>query len=168
MDDAAPALRLNRTPQTLERLVYPWRAVGTGSDVGHHPGLNDLLPECCIQQGLRLRIRYAQQAIVVANHEVTGLDHHAIDGDGHIDFARAVLVGSAVRDARCEYREAASTNPCRVPDRSGRHAPRRSEEHTSELQSQSNLVCRLLLEKKKKLHKSWSLVLVEAPQRSVL
>src|SRR2546430_11285305 len=33
----------------------------------------------------------------------------------------------------------------------------RSEEHTSELQSQSNLVCRLLLEKKKKkiiLHKT--------------
>src|SRR3989475_6908588 len=28
--------------------------------------------------------------------------------------------------------------------------PERSEEHTSELQSQSNLVCRLLLEKKKK------------------
>src|SRR2546430_12416364 len=33
---------------------------------------------------------------------------------------------------------------------SGRRvAARRSEEHTSELQSQSNLVCRLLLEKKK-------------------
>src|SRR5688572_31237760 len=30
-----------------------------------------------------------------------------------------------------------------------RHELRRSEEHTSELQSQSNLVCRLLLEKKK-------------------
>src|SRR2546430_9468470 len=29
---------------------------------------------------------------------------------------------------------------------------KRSEEHTSELQSQSNLVCRLLLEKKKKDH----------------
>src|SRR5438270_8262962 len=29
----------------------------------------------------------------------------------------------------------------------------RSEEHTSELQSQSNLVCRLLLEKKKKTRK---------------
>src|SRR2546430_5440052 len=28
------------------------------------------------------------------------------------------------------------------------HVRRRSEEHTSELQSQSNLVCRLLLEKK--------------------
>src|SRR2546427_5848247 len=32
----------------------------------------------------------------------------------------------------------------------GRRTPGRSEEHTSELQSQSNLVCRLLLEKKKK------------------
>src|SRR2546430_12640739 len=31
-------------------------------------------------------------------------------------------------------------------------AVHRSEEHTSELQSQSNLVCRLLLEKKKKQH----------------
>src|SRR2546430_4643674 len=31
------------------------------------------------------------------------------------------------------------------------HDPERSEEHTSELQSQSNLVCRLLLEKKKNL-----------------
>src|SRR2546430_5607969 len=30
----------------------------------------------------------------------------------------------------------------------GRNRSRRSEEHTSELQSQSNLVCRLLLEKK--------------------
>src|SRR2546427_4103276 len=34
-----------------------------------------------------------------------------------------------------------------LDDEGGR---RRSEEHTSELQSQSNLVCRLLLEKKKK------------------
>src|SRR2546430_7407769 len=34
--------------------------------------------------------------------------------------------------------------------RKARRKSRRSEEHTSELQSQSNLVCRLLLEKKKK------------------
>src|SRR2546430_3063608 len=32
----------------------------------------------------------------------------------------------------------------------GRKLVHRSEEHTSELQSQSNLVCRLLLEKKKR------------------
>src|SRR5438309_6321569 len=42
---------------------------------------------------------------------------------------------------------------------SGRAAPgscagRRSEEHTSELQSQFHLVCRLLLEKKKKTERS--------------
>src|SRR2546430_6398178 len=39
-----------------------------------------------------------------------------------------------------------------VPRRTGRdrRGDSRSEEHTSELQSQSNLVCRLLLEKKKK------------------
>src|SRR2546430_15785900 len=43
----------------------------------------------------------------------------------------------------------------RFPIRSGNHTIAlggnggRSEEHTSELQSQSNLVCRLLLEKKK-------------------
>src|SRR2546427_1950876 len=35
----------------------------------------------------------------------------------------------------------------------GVRAAQRSEEHTSELQSQSNLVCRLLLEKKKKYTK---------------
>src|SRR5256886_16869959 len=34
--------------------------------------------------------------------------------------------------------------------RAADHPGERSEEHTSELQSQSNLVCRLLLEKKKK------------------
>src|SRR5688572_31135630 len=34
------------------------------------------------------------------------------------------------------------------------HDHYRSEEHTSELQSQSNLVCRLLLEKKKKKKKN--------------
>src|SRR5438132_2795302 len=33
--------------------------------------------------------------------------------------------------------------------RNGTIVPRRSEEHTSELQSHSDLVCRLLLEKKK-------------------
>src|SRR5688572_31995535 len=37
---------------------------------------------------------------------------------------------------------------CQPPDRTRRVPRKRSEEHTSELQSQSNLVCRLLLEKK--------------------
>src|SRR2546427_9404587 len=41
----------------------------------------------------------------------------------------------------------------RIEVKVGTLATQRSEEHTSELQSQSNLVCRLLLEKKKKKKK---------------
>src|SRR5688572_31081884 len=49
-----------------------------------------------------------------------------------------------------------TTRDCETVRRAGavftvRTTGRRSEEHTSELQSQSNLVCRLLLEKKNKL-----------------
>src|SRR2546429_5169125 len=44
--------------------------------------------------------------------------------------------------------------PARRPEGAlARPARRRSEEHTSELQSRLHLVCRLLLEKKKKLHR---------------
>src|SRR2546427_7845631 len=43
----------------------------------------------------------------------------------------------------------------------------RSEEHTSELQSQSNLVCRLLLEKKKKDKYTSRRVTKQAPQTVV-
>src|SRR2546427_7796151 len=39
----------------------------------------------------------------------------------------------------------------------------RSEEHTSELQSQSNLVCRLLLEKKKRTVLWWRLRIFVSP-----
>src|SRR5205085_9004668 len=47
-------------------------------------------------------------------------------------------------------RRIASSSTVRSPSASSSPAARRrSEEHTSELQSQSNLVCRLLLEKKK-------------------
>src|SRR5258708_17709803 len=41
----------------------------------------------------------------------------------------------------------------RVLLRRGGHGEVRSEEHTSELQSPDHLVCRLLLEKKKKKHR---------------
>src|SRR5256886_9453415 len=55
---------------------------------------------------------------------------------------------SWVRSAGCAGPSSSSTRS----SPSGRSSRRRSrsEEHTSELQSQSNLVCRLLLEKKKK------------------
>src|SRR5690606_42041119 len=46
-----------------------------------------------------------------------------------------------------------------VRPRPGKPEPARSEEHTSELQSRENLVCRLLLEKKKNKKSSWLVVL---------
>src|SRR2546430_9182233 len=56
---------------------------------------------------------------------------------------------SSVNGSRSMAARKNSTAESRFPARV-RQAPRyRSEEHTSELQSQSNLVCRLLLEKKK-------------------
>src|SRR5574340_310604 len=48
------------------------------------------------------------------------------------------------------WRTGAATSP-RPTSRAAGSAIRRSEEHTSELQSPKDLVCRLLLEKKKKL-----------------
>src|SRR5438093_6770943 len=44
--------------------------------------------------------------------------------------------------------------PPQAPGRSRSRDARRSEEHTSELQSLTNLVCRLLLEKKNRLSRS--------------
>src|SRR2546427_3664697 len=74
---------------------------------------------------------------------------------------RSAGAGAAQRLGRIDRGRAAAAHPLAigigfpalVADRAARADPadpRRSEEHTSELQSQSNLVCRLLLEKKNK------------------
>src|SRR2546430_12775655 len=64
-------------------------------------------------------------------------------------------------DHRPRSRELGGSDRGACPGRAHRDQPAyrpagrsRSEEHTSELQSQSNLVCRLLLEKKKKTPRS--------------
>src|SRR5438093_5207806 len=54
-------------------------------------------------------------------------------------------LGSSGSPKRRESRIAMGARPIAI----------RSEEHTSELQSLTNLVCRLLLEKKKKKHKRY-------------
>src|SRR5256885_9388610 len=64
--------------------------------------------------------------------------HDALPISGHARHER-------LRGAGCAAR-AGAHRPYR------RHLHHRSEEHTCELQSPCNLVCRLLLEKKKKLH----------------
>src|SRR2546430_13372131 len=61
--------------------------------------------------------------------------------------------GCSGRHLDCRYRASVCLWKCangrRIRSRPLRKSASRSEEHTSELQSQSNLVCRLLLEKKK-------------------
>src|SRR5690242_21592293 len=65
------------------------------------------------------------------------------------DWPRRVVAGGARAQyslpSRCRSRHAADFEFMEIH----RHGLRRSEEHTSELQSHVNLVCRLLLEKKK-------------------
>src|SRR2546430_10715539 len=65
---------------------------------------------------------------------------------------RSQCVAAGTPDRTANQRGIRSTRPYhrRSQDRAGTGEwTGRSEEHTSELQSQSNLVCRLLLEKKK-------------------
>src|SRR2546430_8908274 len=67
-------------------------------------------------------------------------------------FRSAVFMMRRPNPLRRRYITGASLRglPFLLPrSHTGRPSDLRSEEHTSELQSQSNLVCRLLLEKKK-------------------
>src|SRR2546422_5703878 len=66
--------------------------------------------------------------------------------------SRTVLFRRGIRLPAREWRERRGRQPVRRVGRPARPAIQavRSEEHTSELQSRLHLVCRLLLEKKKK------------------
>src|SRR2546430_13647966 len=74
-----------------------------------------------------------------------------VGGLGHLHHEGGAPAGEIIR--RSDAREDAIDRPEHGALRGHVAAhvreQRRSEEHTSELQSQSNLVCRLLLEKKK-------------------
>src|SRR2546430_3609175 len=80
--------------------------------------------------------------------------HTRFDCDWSSDVCSSDLTTSALVSEPRPARIGAAFCP-RYPDA-------RSEEHTSELQSQSNLVCRLLLEKKKKQMLAFSHELVQA------
>src|SRR2546430_10834198 len=64
----------------------------------------------------------------------------------------------AFPSSRRRRRDRAGRRAGRSPSRASGSSASRSEEHTSELQSQSNLVCRLLLEKKKMINVNTSLI----------
>src|SRR5256885_7416485 len=68
----------------------------------------------------------------------------SLAGFGNLSLAILVVGGIIVRIPR------PSPRPAAVKAISEPEVAKRSEEHTSELQSPCNLVCRLLLEKKKK------------------
>src|SRR5439155_18348363 len=79
------------------------------------------------------------------------LHPHALPAGRRVDagaerLGESLLGGEALGEVgggQAVVLESASASPPR------RLSPRRSEEHTSELQSRGHLVCRLLLEKKK-------------------
>src|SRR5687768_18360511 len=66
-----------------------------------------------------------------------------------LDRAAAARLARPAAESPAVAHSANRTLPGSAADATG-HAPDRSEEHTSELQSRLHLVCRLLLEKKKK------------------
>src|SRR5436190_12655553 len=64
---------------------------------------------------------------------------------------RSVMTANPPHQSPANAKQSRAASPCVIPKEAGRRrtALFRSEEHTSELQSHSDLVCRLLLEKKK-------------------
>src|SRR5256885_8847459 len=92
------------------------------------PPRSTLFPYTTLFRSERIDRQHMRMELLVRSH-VLGQDDHAI---GSID--KGALLGHEVEP---------------VIDRV-HHQHVRSEEHTSELQSPCNLVCRLLLEKKKK------------------
>src|SRR2546427_3347822 len=84
------------------------------------------------ERGVRVVPLSGPSSIVLAL-SASGLEGQRFAFHGYLPVAPAELA-SALKDL----------------ERQSRRLRQRSEEHTSELQSQSNLVCRLLLEKKKK------------------
>src|SRR2546427_2014713 len=91
-------------------------------------------------------------AIVLITHDMGAVAEMA-------DRVMVMYAGRVIEQGRCEQVLSAPAHPytrgliaC-LPELGSS----RSEEHTSELQSQSNLVCRLLLEKKKKHEKEYKL-----------
>ena len=118
------------------RLCPPYDAFGSGSLASKslerilHPGAVDRA-RFGRRHGLFFRLmlgrrrgielldlveRNAKQAVVVADDQVARLDHHAVDCDPHVDLARPVLVGPAVRHARGIHRKAAGADRPEVAD----------------------------------------------------
>src|SRR5690606_39390871 len=101
--------------------------------------VSPVVRQALVEQTLILNVRMDRQ-------ELDGRDAQALDVVDDRLLAETLEVAAQLRrHGRMQHRVAAHVRL--IEDRA---LPRRSEEHTSELQSRENLVCRLLLEKKKK------------------
>src|SRR5438132_525476 len=160
-------LRLRRTPsleQHLTKQLMRRLHVGRRPELGRHPVLEDRglahethrlvgraarLPQQCLQLQLNdvrdlvsFVARRRRSPVAVQGHEV---------GEGALGPCPLAAPQRTEPDGEQVYRRIARTYSSQVDvPPQARTVPSRSEEHTSELQSHSDLVCRLLLEKKKK------------------
>src|SRR2546427_4729573 len=133
--------RLQRGPQRPD-LEGPSRQ-GSETTRRHHENGHPLL-----------RCRFDSRRAAGRRHCARGTDDQANTG-GHepVDWRRSEAAGSAASEAQsaASWQRRTGSGPARCTCCAAQAwNASRSEEHTSELQSQSNLVCRLLLEKKKK------------------
>src|SRR3989440_5343220 len=157
-------------PHVMRRSVE--LAVQHGVAVGAHPGLPDLMGfgrrrMDVSPQEIKDIHRYQVGALYgFAKAAGTTLQHVKAHGIQYHMFEENLPLGRASAEQVVELdpnlilmtmamtrydAEARKVKGCRVaPGHGHRHQDERSEEHTSELQSRSDLVCRLLLEKKKK------------------
>src|SRR5688572_33410885 len=103
------------------------------------------------QAGLKSRLYAQQSATASASAQSATADKQAPSTLRSSDLAGLRLrgIGPATMSGRFVDMDVVESNPYIMYVASATGGMR-SEEHTSELQSQSNLVCRLLLEKKKK------------------
>src|SRR5438034_8773393 len=91
----------------------------------------------------RIRGRSASRVNRAPGHRALPL---ALSNEGQFDLVSRTAIGAIIGE-RCDLVRAGGRPTGSILQ------PGRSEEHTSELQSHSDLVCRLLLEKKKKKKK---------------
>src|SRR5205085_12302599 len=148
------------------------RAEGRGADYAVNRQAVDALEATGRRVGVRAEttVDGARREAMLLKEELDGGDVPAALADAHGAAAERGPAADAERLARLRTRDAVGRQvvgvlePLGPADRLGapdavdcaavvverleRHLKGRSEEHTSELQSQSNLVCRLMLEKK--------------------
>src|SRR2546427_3655391 len=134
--ECVPNFSEGRKPETIDALVHAIQAVpgvvvlDRQSDADHNRSVLTFIgpPESVGEAAFRA----AEEALHRINLTTHRGEHPRVGATDVIPFVpiRGVTLDDCVHLARLVGR---------------------SEEHTSELQSQSNLVCRLLLEKKKKL-----------------